>query len=339
MPPAPEGACLLITAKNGYTRNNTSWIIGRMLRDYESWMHPIARTRLEKMLDDRHAYMQQHTKAGTQAPRPSQTGLCVSIYEPSKVRVAGKPKDDLIYWSGLAVAFTQLFIAGIPILTSKDWSIMMITVGGTVLALVTGSLPQWKKEKWACRRSSPNTYILTPGNGSQHAILILGNGRGLNLEDLAVSGQMSNLSGSITRLWLAIISVLWISLLIAAAGIRVNTWYLLAVGGTGMLQNVLVAGWRRDPSALGVHLNFRHVIGEMTAMDTLLALEARYTRAGRSLLPIFFPGELRPEETAKWEELEKRACEDQERARLQQQMMTPSSMPESWTAHARTFEK
>jgi hypothetical protein len=340
MPSASEGPCLLITAKNGYIRSNTSWVISRMLRDYESWMDRAVRTKLEKILDERQRYMQRNTKAGTPVPRPGQTGLCISVYEPSKTKTAGEPTRDLIYWSGLAVAFAQLVIAAIPIATSGDWSILMITISGTAFALITGSLPQWRAEKWACRRSSPNTYILTRGNGAQHAIVFLGNGKGLNLEDLAVAGQMKYRSSDIlTRLCLAIISILWVSLLITAAGMTTNTWYLLAVGGIGILQNVLVAGWRRDPSALGVHLDFREVIGEMTTMDAILALEAKYTRAGRSLLPIFFPGELLPEEVARWEALNVKSVQEEEGARLKAQGKPTIAVPQSWVAHAKTFEK
>ena len=36
MPSSTENACLLINAKNGYIRNNAGWVLGRMLRDYES---------------------------------------------------------------------------------------------------------------------------------------------------------------------------------------------------------------------------------------------------------------------------------------------------------------
>jgi hypothetical protein len=331
---------LVITAKNGYTRSNTSWVICRILRDYESWMDPAVRTRLEKMLDERQRYMRRNTRAGTPVPRPGQTGLCISVYEPSKTKTAGEPIHDLIYWSGLAVAFAQLGIAAIPIATSGDWRILLITVGGIAFAFITGSLPQWRAEKWACRRSSPNTYVLTRGNGAQHAIVILGNRRGLNLEDLAVAGQAKCPSSNIlTRLFLAVISVLWVSLLITAAGVTRNTWNLLAVGSIGILQNVLVAGWRRNPSALGVHLDFRKVIGEMTAMDALLALEAEYTRVGRSLLPIFFPGELLPEEVAKWEALNLKAVQEEECARLEAEEGPTMAEPESWVAHAKTFEK
>ena len=201
-------------------------------------------------------------------------------------------------------------------------------------------MPQWKAEKWACRRSSWNTYILTRGDGAQHAIVILGNGRGLNLEDLAVAGQMTYTSSNIlTRLCLTVISILWVSLLIAAAGMKANTWYLLAVGGVGILQNVLVAGWRRNPSALGVHLDFRKVIGKMTTMGTLYALEAEYVGVGRFLRPIFFPGELVPEEAARWKALDIKAAQEEARTRLEAQGKPTATMPESWTAHAKTFEE
>ncbi|CZR69303.1 uncharacterized protein PAC_19203 [Phialocephala subalpina] len=239
MPSASEGPCLLITAKNGYIRTNVSWVISRVLRDYESWMDPAVRLRLrlEKMLDERQSYMHHITKKGHWFPD------------------LGRPASAYRYTSHLATA-------AIPIATVGDWSILMITIASTAFALITGSLPQWRDKKWPCRRSSQNTYVLTPGNGAQHAIVILGNGRGLNLEDLAVGGQMKYAPNDIqTRLCLAVVSVLWISLLITAAGVRTNTWFLFTVGGIGILQNVLVAGWRRKPSALGVHL------GEMTTMD------------------------------------------------------------------------
>ena len=300
-------------------------------------MHSNTRAKLGKMLDERHRYMRQNIKKGTPVPRPGQTGLCLSVYEPSKVNVAGEPTRDGIYWSGLPVAFAQLVIASIPIVTTKDWSIFMITVSGTALALVTGSLPRWKAEKWPCRRGSYSTYILTGGNGAQHAIIILGNGRGLNLEDLAVSGQMKQSALDIvTRPCLLIVSALWICLLVSAAGLYRNTWYLLAVGGIGILQNVIVAGWRRHPSTLGIHLVFCEAVGEMTTMDALLAVEKKYPGVGKNLLPVFFPGALLPAEVQQWEALAARAPQS---SAFVQSVSQPQAVQESWVAHAKTFER
>lgn len=155
---------------------------------------------------------------------------------------------------------------------------------------------------------------MTSGNGVQHAIII-GNGRGLNLEDLADTGQMKYRSSDLlTRLRLTGITISWILLLITAAGKIVNTWYLLVVGGICILYNVLVAGRGRDRSAFSVHLEFQEAVGKMTAMDTLLALENNYTHAGRSLLPIFFPEKSLPEEIKQWSELEVKAAQEKERA-------------------------
>ncbi|CZR57981.1 uncharacterized protein PAC_07871 [Phialocephala subalpina] len=318
MPSATESPCLVITAKNGYFRSNSSWVISRVLSDYESWMDPAVRTRLEKMLDERQHYMRLKTRKGTKVPRPRQTGLCISIYEPSKAQTAGEPAHDLVYWTGLGVAVLQLVTAAIPIEACLN--------GETRNGLAA--------------RSSQNTYVLTRGIGAQHAIVILGNGRGLNLEDLAVAGQIRYAcSDAVTRTCLAGISALWVSLLVTAAGVKTNTWFLLAVGGIGIVQNVLVAGCRRDPSALGVHLEFREVIGEMTAMDALIALEDKYTKVGRSLLPIFFPGKLLPEEVARWDALKAKAIQEAEAARLDMQGRPIAEPPESWTVHAKTFEK
>lgn len=344
MPTNSKVSCTVVTAKNGYTRVNTSWVISRVVRDFDAWMDKAVRDKLDRMLEERHRYMKRHTSAGTVVPKPGQTGLCISVYEPSKTRTAGEPAHDFVYWSGLGVTTIQLAIAFIPLGKERDWTILMITLSGTALALLTGCLPQWKNEKWACRRGSHNDYILTRGNGTQHAILILGNGKGLNLEDLAVSSRMNYASSGLrTRLCLAIVSVLWICLLIAAAGIKTNTEYLLGIGGIGMLQNAFVIGWRRNPSALGVHLEFRAVVGQMTAMGALLELEAKYPASGKSLLPIFFPGKLLPEEDEAWERLAQRGRQAQPQQGQPQTQPGATSSPapaltESWASHAQTYE-
>lgn len=202
-----------------------------------------------------------------------------------------------------------------------------------VLAFLTGALPQWKAEKWPCRRGSHNTYVLTRGSGAQHAIVILGNGEGLSLEDLAVDGQMrASASKLVTRICLGVLSLFWVGVLITAAGLESNTWFLLAIGGIGMVRNVLVAGWRCDPSSLGIHLDFREVFREMTTMDTLLALEASYPTTGKSLLPVFFPGKLLPHVVEQWEK--KDIMTEEESARLQGEGQYERCPKEGWNAHA-----
>lgn len=331
MPLSREGPAVVVTTKSGYVRNNQSWIIDRILRDYDAWMDKSVRSRLDQILSERYEYMKKHTSRGELLPRPSQTGLCVSIYEPSLHKTAGDPTHDLTFWSGLVIAVIQLCVATIPIALSRSWGVLLVSAGGIALALLTGSLPQWKAEKWSCRRGATGTYVLTRGNGSQHAVVILGNGRGLHLEDLAMGDQVKD-APMMTRVLLCCLSILWICLLIAAAGLSEHTWFLLAVGSLGMFQNVLVAGWRSNPSALGVHLEYRAVVAEMSTMDTLLALEASYPRVGKSLLPIFFPGELRQGEIDAWNKIEQAASEEENDQKKEQ---INADAENGWIAHTR----
>jgi hypothetical protein len=101
--------------------------------------------------------------------------------------------------------------------------------------------------------------------------------------------------------------VLWIVLLITAAGLKVNTWYILAVGSIGMVQNIIVAGASRDPSAFGIHLEYKQSFLERKVMSTLKATEVAYPHVGRSLLETFFPGKLRDDEEAWWKEAQEKA--------------------------------
>jgi hypothetical protein len=78
----------------------------------------------------------------------------------------------------------QLTTAAIP-LKDGNWGVFMITVLGTVTAILTAALPQWRAEKLACELKSKKIMAMTVGNGSSHIIVIKGNGGALDLEDLA----------------------------------------------------------------------------------------------------------------------------------------------------------
>lgn len=312
MPPS-DCVCTVINGRTGYVRDNSSWIIGRIVRDFESWMDDgkrdgRIRTHLRGMLDqrwekDRLAAEKKKTGSWKDVARPSQAGLCVSIYKAAHAR-PGYPGYDLVYYIGFATTLFQLGIAGIPCGVFGDWGILLVTVSGILLSFATGSISQWSKEKWACRCNSEKTVILTRGNGSQHAIVIIGDGKGLDLEDLAAGPTNVDVSASYkTRIVVTLLAALWILLLITAASIKQNTWFLLAIGGIGILQNSFVAGSSRFPKAFGVPLIFDNVIGKPKVMDTLFAVEGAYPHVGRSMLDTFFPGELRQEEERKWHKL------------------------------------
>ncbi|KAL8652049.1 MAG: hypothetical protein Q9226_004428 [Calogaya cf. arnoldii] len=278
------------------------------MHDYAAWKNPAVGAKLDSMLTERHRNLQRDSK-DSQVSRPSQTGLCISVYTPSKSKVAGVASHDWCFWSGLAVILLQILIASLPFFTSSDpasgdKNTLVITLIATILALVNGSLGQWGAEQWACRKKSPSSYLLTEGNGSQHAILILGNGHGLDLEDLANAGRIRQppRNNIWTRISLATLAFSWIAVLFLAASMQ-NSWSLLTILVLGTVQNLFAGNLGRNPSVLGVHLDFVDVVGEVKVMDALLALEEKYGGAGKSLSPVFFPRGLRPEEKAKWEEL------------------------------------
>ncbi|KAK4901578.1 hypothetical protein LTR27_001350 [Elasticomyces elasticus] len=316
MPPS-DCACKVINGRTGYVRDNSSWIVGRIVRDFESWMDDgkrdgRIRTHLSEMLDQRWkndtlAAEGKKLESKSSVTRPSRAGLCVSIYKAGCAR-PGYPGYDLVYYIGFATTVFQLGIAAIPCGVFGDWGILLITVSGIVLSFATGSIPQWSREKWACRRNSKKTVILTRGNGSQHAIVVIGEGKGFDLEDLAAGPINKDVSASYTTgILVTVIAILWMLLLITAAGLKENTWFLLAVGGVGILQNIFVAGRPRSPEAFGVPLIFDNVIGKPKVMETLYAVEEAYPHVGRSMLDTFFPGNLRPKEEKKWHELQELA--------------------------------
>ena len=318
MPTAPDCTSIVINAKNGYVRSNSSWILGRMIRDYDTWMPPQARARLDKTLDDAHRFDQSRAKEGEVVPRPTRAGLMVSVFRASKVRRAGEPDIDAVWASGIVVAIIQLGVSCIPFGLFGDWGILLITICGIILCFITGSLPQWRAEKWSCRTDGNQNYVLTRGNGAQHAVVVLGCGHGLNFEDLAASDTNTGTTTSMfTRVALLVLAFFWIALLIFAAGLRDNTWFLLAVGGLGIVHNAAVAGWPRKPSSFGIHLEDQEFITGPRVMPVLMETERRYPHVGKSMLPTFFPGRLWPEEENEWKllDLEATAHDAEEKAR------------------------
>lgn len=317
MPP-PDTSCQVINAKSGFSRTNSSWIIGRIVRDYDDWKHEKVSEHLKTLLDardkfDRQKANEQRRGAGNLLNYPKRAGLCVAVYE-AKEAHAGVPGYDFVYWLGFGTCTLQLGIAAIPCGIYGDWATIQITAVGMVLSFLTGSLPRWKQEKWACRDKCDKDMILTKGNGSQHAILILGQGKGFDLEDLA-AGQIDTdlLPKTATRFALLILAVLWILLLITAAGIKQNTWFLLAIGGVGIAQNIYAAGKTRTPAAYGMPLTLVEVIGSPKVMETLFAVEQKYPYAGSSMVGTFFPGgRLTQDERIQWKQLELSAKERRE---------------------------
>ena len=140
MPSTPDCPSILVNTEAGYSRTNTSWMLGRILRDLE-----------------------QRTPQGTH-------GLCITIYR--AMPNTGTVRHDWVWYSGFVVITLQLAVAAIPWAWRGNWLILLATACGTLLALSGGALPQWRAEKWACRPNSPETYCLLRGNSHQQVIII-----------------------------------------------------------------------------------------------------------------------------------------------------------------------
>lgn len=285
--PHSDFPCVVINAETGYARTNRSWVIGRLLRDHK-------------------------------APSDPTQGLTITIYE---VKGMGLPDKDWVYWFGMLVIPTQLGIAIIPGVLDGNWVVFIITCGGTLLALFSSALPQWRKEKWKGRpvaKGKCERTIVTQGNGSKDAIVLVSKGVGIKLEDLAAGHDHI---ASYTKYCSALLFVLWLAHLMTVQSLKEDTWYVLGVGALGMVQTVITAGAKREPGAHGFTLTEISTVVDKDerkkVMGTLKEVETHRDgrRVGLSLLPVFFPGSLRPDEKQWRDNLEQRYDQEDEAER------------------------
>ncbi|KAK0236546.1 hypothetical protein EDD85DRAFT_770665 [Armillaria nabsnona] len=275
--PPPDYPAMVINAQNGYKRDSKSWVLGRLLRDF-------------------------------QRPLCDSVGMTITVFEAVDADSAGKPSVDLWWYSGILVILVQLGVAAIPCALHENWSILFITAAGTMLALATGALPQWRSEKWACRRNTKKVLSVTGGNGTRYVMVILGRGVGLDLEDLAAAepprmrrrGKDDNSAFLFTQVACLTLATLWIVFLITVTALKQDTWYLLGVGCLGMVQNVLVAGTERLISTSGIHLEKVEEYQQEEVMYALMDLEEDYPKVGKSLVGELFPSGLLEAETRWW---------------------------------------
>ena len=165
--PAPDHPVKVFNLVTGYVRENRHWVVGRILRDHER--------RLGREF------------------RLSGNGVRITVFE----AVASKRKRNTFPYGwmhvfGVGVMAVQLGIAAVPIGLYRDWGIMLITAGGTALALWFGSLEQWRVEKLPNRQRSEGVFALTSGNGARDIMVIKGMGNGLDLEEWATTDTPRN---------------------------------------------------------------------------------------------------------------------------------------------------
>ncbi|THU84134.1 hypothetical protein K435DRAFT_870590 [Dendrothele bispora CBS 962.96] len=275
--PMPDCSCLLINMISGDRRPINSWILSRLVHDYE---HP----NIEG--------------------RKCERGLTIAFFK--SIGKGTKSSSGKSKRTGLGVSV-------IPVVLRQNWVVLIITCGGTILAQLQGALPQWKKELWNARtieNDEKRVFCLTKGNGSTDVIVVR-----CSVGDLI----LSNLTGAretYSRMTVPAtftLTLAWLVLLFTAQGLKEDIWFLIAVGGIGMIQNLLVSGARCKPAALGFHLeedeipekfqNFELQVGMKPAHDiveknivhsdkvfrALKKAEEIEKKVGIILLDIFFP--------------------------------------------------
>lgn len=307
--PEAEFPCLLINCNNGKVWDRTSWLLGRILDCYNDvWMPDdvtFAKEHIVETIEGRIGLARSETMK-LNMKRAGNVGLSVAVFHPSETARQGVPVIDYVVWVCIATTILQFGVAAIPCGLYHEWEILLITASGTVLAWLMGVL---QERSTYTRKKTKKNFVMTKGPGYGDAILILGNGFGLDLDDIAneVSFRESKTRYRISVAVDLLLVILWTALLITTSGMHSNTWYLVCIGGIGMLQNIYIAGARRHPSAYGIHLVFDRVIAESKVMKTLMKLEEEYPNVGRHLLPVIFPGPLRPQEAQWWADAEDRA--------------------------------
>jgi hypothetical protein len=183
---------------------------------------------------------------------------------------------------------------------------------------MTGSMREWRFEKFHCRKNSGLSYVITRGNGHRHVFVVFADKQksGLYLDDLA--GAVAHATPR-TRFTSIIFAVLWIVFLVVAGGLKEHTWYLLAVGALGMIQNVAVAGLPRKSASHGIPLSEvkktygRRVKGKKRpgVMQVLYECDNEHPGLGRAIRAEFFQdASLRADEIDEWNRREKKLQEN-----------------------------
>ena len=220
MPAADVDNTIVIGAKSGHARATKSWVLGRLLRDFDDLV--------DESMRDEQAHVPPDTNCEEQSSGRGKPweALRVTVLEveDNPPTAHGVPKLDWVWFSGFGTIIIQLAISAVPWIIHGNWETFMVVLVGNFIALVEGSLPQWGREKWDCPKTGGSTVTITQGNGSRHAVTILGKrGVGLDLEILA-RGTRTARASRLTRIATAGLAILWILLLVFAAGMEQDTW-------------------------------------------------------------------------------------------------------------------
>lgn len=254
--PDSEATLLVIEPNSCHTRQTKNWILGRLWRDLNDRLDDSLRneqpheTPLVGSRDDQH--VPRHAGRGKDVMHNEAQGLPfealrVTFFEYEdgvSFSEQGVPVVDWVWLMGILVVVVQLGIAIIPWAVNGEWDVFLVTAAGNLFAVISGSLPQWRREKWPRSKTGGQTVAITEGNGSRSVIVILKKpGVGLDFEVLA-RGTRTAPASKFTRLVNIALAVLWILLLITVQAIDQNAWcesLLLS----SMLQSINISAFKK----------------------------------------------------------------------------------------------
>ena len=156
----------------GDKRVNKSWVLSRLLRDWEKratydYSEPALVIAIFKVREEDRKQRDMTDRARRRVQ---------DLEKNKKAKVdastiqAGVPELDLQWYTGILVIIAQLIIATIAGIVFKLWLIMTVTIVGTILCLAGSALSQLKQEKWSCRKISEGV----PDEGApKHKTIIL----------------------------------------------------------------------------------------------------------------------------------------------------------------------
>lgn len=335
-----KGSSCMVDIDTGKKFDNRNVLFKQVLDDWEFWKPREVKEddRRERIEDPRNPQKRERSNSAHRPGQSDQSNQPYTNHEKIGVETNGSPfsslnqslrtvifdmsqelgscTNDRVWVAGIACALVQLGIASVPCALYGDWAVLLVTGLGTILAFVTGSLPQFGKEKWGTKRKNEGEHTVALIQGDPQVateiMVIRQVSAGLDLEDLAKGTGGKRVSEVVwskhtesatawpwTRSATGLLAACWIALLIVVSGLQGDSWYLLAVGALGMLQNGFVAASPRMPAARGLHLDFVGLIRKQVASEALVEADAGYGKVGRALLMNMCP-DASPRERHEW---------------------------------------
>lgn len=272
-PPAHDWPSTVINVKSGYSRTNRSAAIEHLLQSHSG--------------------------------KPTSRGLTLTFLYTS--RFPGMPTGDVVGWSAAVTAAAQVAVAWV--LQHKGIAsdnVLPIVISGIGLSFVGGLIVLFRHtDGLRTARSVPphrrEVVCITNGNGSTDAVVVATEAGGAKLEDIA-GGRSGPLNVTYSAA-VTVLLMLWAAVFVRLTSLHVaDAWCVLGLGALGAVHTMYAARTWRGAAALGFKFEDarKMIVHDDKVMQALMRAEEIESGVGSALLPVFFPGPLRPKEEEWW---------------------------------------